>query len=468
MKLRNRIAFHFVSRLFLLLLCWITLLFLCIITLSIFFNQKQESTAVSIEEIVNATSKQGEKIKVEKSVLQSIANHELWLQILDENGRELFSTNKPSSIPKKYTPGLLVSNYMYPAKSGYHLSTWYDTIDSQQLTWVIGEKIKNKNPFFFWANNLWILFMIIAGCLIAIYFGKLFGAPLLHVVSWIENLSIGIYKEPVNKRGVVNSRSKNGRLKSGFKTYKELMNALEDLMKVLKKNKEDREKLEKTREEWMTGVSHDLKTPLSVLKGYTFLMASEVHHWEIDQIRSFSLKMQKRIDYMEHLIEDFNLSFRLKNDSLPFKKHLINLVELLRETTISLTQLPEGQNMKFEFFSDEEYIAIEGDENYLKRAFENIITNCIKHNPPMTNVKIAVLTSNNFVEILIEDDGIGMSREVLDRLFDRYYRGTNSSNSTGTGLGMAISKQIILAHDGDIEIESEIQKGTKFVIRFSN
>ncbi|MGJ3194895.1 sensor histidine kinase [Peribacillus frigoritolerans] len=467
MKLRNRIAYHFVSRLFLLLLCWAALLFICIITLSTFFNQKQTSTSVPITEIVDATNRQDGKITVDKPTLQSIAVHNLWLQILDEDGRELFSINKPPSMPEKYTPGLLVSNYVYPAKSGYHLSTWYESIGSQQLTWILGEKMKNNNPFFFWANNLWVLFMMVSGCLIAIYIGKSFGAPLLHVVSWIENLSSGVYQEPVNKRGPVNSRSKKGNLKSGYKTYKELMNALEDLMMILKKNKEDHEKLETTREEWMTGVSHDLKTPLSVLKGYTFLMASEAHQWETDQIRSFSLTMQKRIEYMEYLIEDFNLTFRLKNDTLLFKKHQINLVELLRETTISLTQLQEAENMEFEFLSDQENILIEGDENYLKRAFENLITNCIKHNPPMTNIKIRISKGDNFVKIEIEDDGVGMAEEVLDHLFDRYYRGTNSLNSTGTGLGMAISKQIILAHQGNIEIKSESKKGTKFIVKFA-
>lgn len=95
------------------------------------------------------------------------------------------------------------------------------------------------------------------------------------------------------------------------------MQALSELTSTLQRNKAERELLEKTREEWMAGVSHDLKTPLSVIKGYTVLLSSNEYEWENQQVRDFSLIMEERVEYMEKLIEDFNLTFQLKNESLP-------------------------------------------------------------------------------------------------------------------------------------------------------
>ncbi|MEW4372243.1 HAMP domain-containing sensor histidine kinase [Paenibacillus kandeliae] len=434
--------------------------------LSTFFSQKQASTSLPITDIVRATSWKEGTVQVDAAALQAAAAQGLWLQILDEDGNEIFGFQRPASIPAKYTPGLLVSNYMYPAKSGYHLSTWYASLDNRQLTWILGERIQNENWMFLVANNLWIVFMIVSGCIIAVYFGKRFGAPLLHVVSWIENLAAGVYQEPRNKKNQVNSRSARGRLKSGFKTYTELLQALEALTDTLKKNKTEREKLEQTREEWMTGVSHDLKTPLSVVKGYAVLLASPDHHWESDQVRSFSDKMQHRIEYMEYLIEDFNLSFRLQNNGFVFRKEKVELVEVLRETTIALTSLEEAKQKHFEFEHKPAHIEVEGDENYLKRAFENIIMNCIKHNPADTRIHIRIYTDEQHAVVDIADDGIGMNEEEQERLFERYYRGANTADSSGTGLGMAIAREIVLAHQGHIEVTSAIGKGTRFEIRF--
>ncbi|QEY89792.1 sensor histidine kinase [Bacillus amyloliquefaciens] len=178
----------------------------------------------------------------------------------------------------------------------------------------MGKTDGKNNPFFYWVNNLWIVSIIMAGIVIAIFYGKKLGAPLLFIVSWIENLSKEKYEEPYDWKF---HSSKYRHNKSGYKTYQELMQALSELTSTLQRNKAERELLEKTREEWMAGVSHDLKTPLSVIKGYTVLLSSNEYEWENQQVRDFSLIMEERVEYMEKLIEDFNLTFQLKNESLP-------------------------------------------------------------------------------------------------------------------------------------------------------
>jgi|GEM_PF-1324430 len=106
------------------------------------------------------------------------------------------------------------------------------------------------------------------------------------------------------------------------------------------------------------------------------------------------------------------------------------------------------------------------DETLLKRALNNLIYNALIHNPADTEIHVA-LQAGNKISITIEDNGNGMSAEEVDKLFQRYYRGTNTEEKAeGTGLGMAIAKQIIEIHDGEIHVESQKNAGTMITITF--
>lgn len=469
MRLKNRVAYYFVLRLLWLMLIWGLLIVLSVILFSFFLgHNKKETPQLSISNIVEHTVVVDQKLSIGSKIKEDMVKNNMWVQVLDGEGNEVFSFNVPKSVPNHYTPGELVSDYLYPAKKGFQLSTWYKTIDNQDLTWVLGKPMTDNNPFQYWVNNLWILSIIIIGILIAIFFGRQLGAPLLYIVSWIENLSLGKYEEPFYNRKFNSKR--HWRNKAEYKTYKELTQALSRLTSTLERNTEERRLLEKTREEWMAGVSHDLKTPLSVIKGYTVLLSSHEHDWEQDKVRHFSKIMGERVEYMEQLIEDFNLTFQLKNDVIPIQLEQKDLVNVLKDILEQLKKMPESKNKVFSFETNKEQIFLNMDTKYLKRAFENLIANSIKHNPPGTKIKIILyedLSHPRQIRVLIEDDGVGMDQETIEHLFDRYFRGISAtSNNSGTGLGMAIARQIIIANGGDIKINSKPQLGTQFNITF--
>ncbi|WP_040978855.1 sensor histidine kinase [Oceanobacillus jeddahense] len=469
MKLKNRVAYYFVSRIFWLMLIWGILIILSIVLISYFLEHHQkESPLLSINDIVEYTVFVDQKPSIESEVEADLLSNNMWVQILDAQGNEVYSFNTPESIPNHYTPGELVSDYLYPAKNDFQLSTWYNRIDNQDLTWVLGKPMTSNNPFQYWVNNLWILFIILIGIVIAIFFGRQLGAPLLYIVSWIESLSKGNYEKPFyNRKFNIKQRWRN---KTEYNTYKELNQALSDLTSTLQRNREERELLDKTREEWMTGVSHDLKTPLSVIKGYTVLLSSDDHDWEQDKVRYFSKIMEERVEYMEQLIEDFNLTFQLKNDVIPIQLEQKDLVNTLQHVLEHLEKMPEAKNKVFSFEADKEQIFLNMDTNYVKRAFENVIANSIKHNPPHTKIKVILHEEQSYprqVRVSIEDDGVGMDPETMEHLFERYYQGTSAtSDNTGTGLGMAIARQIIIAHGGEIKVNSKRELGTQFIITF--
>lgn len=123
----------------------------------------------------------------------------------------------------------------------------------------------------------------------------------------------------------------------------------------------------------------------------------------------------------------------------------------------------------FSFETNKEQIFLNIDTKYLKRSFENSIANSIKHNPPNTKIKSILhedLSHSRQIRVLIEDNGVGMDQETIEHLFDRYFQGTNASNNSGTGLGMAIARQVIIAHGGEIEINSKLQLETQCNVTF--
>ncbi|MED4256455.1 HAMP domain-containing sensor histidine kinase [Priestia megaterium] len=314
---------------------------------------------------------------------------------------------------------------------------------------------------------------MLAVVMVAFIFGKLFGSPLLHISSWLQNLANNKLEEPKGNKGVPASQRLNGQLKQTYKVYDDVIADLHKLTDTLKSSDLERKKLEKTREEWMTGISHDLKTPISVVKGYAALLANKDYRWSSKEIREFSSIIHGRMDYMERLVEDFNLTFQLKNDALPMKLELCNLVELVRQAIVDIANDPQVEN-KYEFSYEPTFEAIyrKVDPKLLKRAMINLIGNAVKHNSPGTIIRISIQKKNNnqgisLIHIIVQDNGIGMDEVTIKNLFNRYYIGSNSPERKGsTGLGMTISNEIIQAHGGKIEVTSILGEGTTCTTSF--
>jgi len=142
-------------------------------------------------------------------------------------------------------------------------------------------------------------------------------------------------------------------------------------------------------------------------------------------------------------------------------------VTILQECIIDLLNNSNYSEREVNFDFDDENIIINCDKKYIKRAITNLLVNAMDHNTEDTVIDVSVFKKDSFINIIIEDNGQGIGEADLKNIFNRYYRGVNSSSkSKGSGLGMAISKEIITWHKGDIKVQSEIGKGTKIEIFF--
>nr|WP_308741975.1 HAMP domain-containing sensor histidine kinase [uncultured Anaerocolumna sp.] len=394
----------------------------------------------------------GEKILKEKKA---------WLQVLDEEGKEVYNFQKPVKGKKHYTPIELIHAYKYI--SNETMSTIFvseKNICNRNYSYIIGfpsEKVK-RNVLSYDVYNLGnslrigIYIILFLDALIALLFGYLFSRrltkPLVNIIKDVKSLSEGEYSLEREEKGI----------------YKEIYHNINNLSSKLESNEIERKNLDKMREEWISNISHDIKTPLVSVKGYAEILSSEEYDCTKEEVREYSKIIEDKSDYIKELIDDLNLSTRLKNKVLTLNKKHTNIVSLVRGVVIDILNNPQNRNVDIDFSATREVIDIDIDEILIKRVITNILYNAIVHNDENVFIEVKVERKDR-VHILIKDNGKGIQEEELKYIFERYYRGTNTGKRhKGSGLGMAIAKDIVEAHNGVINVESELLSGTKVEI----
>ncbi|MFJ3390970.1 MULTISPECIES: sensor histidine kinase [unclassified Lysinibacillus] len=296
------------------------------------------------------------------------------------------------------------------------------------------------------------IILLIGIIFLSISISRQFVRPLVYVLSRIERLTQFDYSKVRDKN--IHHR-KTGKLKRKFKLFQPVDESINNLSKRLSSNERQIKHAERLREEWITGLSHDLKTPLSSIYGYSTMLASEDYEWTKEEMRVFATTMQEKATYMDALIKDLTYTYQLKNRAIQLEKVLIPL-------NVWLPQFADEQ-VSVNVYGD---VMLEADELLLKRILDNLITNAKKYTPDGTKVNVEAQNIGQEIMLTIADRGPGIPQEELDNLFERYYRGTNTTDdTTGTGLGLAITKQLIDLHNSTISVQSG-EEGTVFVIKF--
>lgn len=299
-------------------------------------------------------------------------------------------------------------------------------------------------------HGILLLFIIV----FSFWIGQRFGRPVFYFMKKIEKLSRKDYGH-VEDRKIRNK--KNGRLKKKYRVYEDVDKSLFTLAENLEENERKLKKTEQLREDWITGLSHDLKTPLSSIYGYSVMLESS-HEWTSEEVQKFASVMQEKASYMDELINDLTYTYQLKNDGVLIETEKIELRKFIHEYASQI----ETETVNFPEVGASIYVAI--DPKRFSRVLDNIIGNAIKHNTDGTPIHVDINFENNLVLLEVRDEGIGMSPNMVENLFNRYYRGTNTtSGDTGTGLGLTIAKQLVEAHSGKISVDSN-KYGTTITI----
>lgn len=332
----------------------------------------------------------------------------------------------------------------------YYLIIWC-TSDESIAAYIVIQKLLPFLPYP----------AIIVFCLL---YGWWIGSDFFYILEWILLLSKGSYQEPNRKRRKTNIVQYK---KPKFSVYYDMFTHLRALTEILKRNELERKELEKMRKEWTAGVSHDLKTPLTYIKGYSFMLSSTEHEWSEQERQEFASLIKKQAIHMENIIEDLNTAFHFDHGQFPLQLNKQDFSQFIHGLVMEMTKNPivKQKNISIGIHPTQS-VPFTFDEQMLKRAMNNLLMNAIIHNPNDTEIMISIEKSNN-LDIKISDNGVGMNNETKQNLFNRYYRGTSTKiPSEGTGLGMSIAKQLIEAHQGFLSVDSTLNKGTVIHISF--
>ena len=234
---------------------------------------------------------------------------------------------------------------------------------------------------------------------------------------------------------------------------------------ILLQDVTENEKLENMRKEFVANVSHELKTPLTTIKSYTeTLLDGDVENNPITN--QFLQVIHGETDRMARLVRDLlqlsNLDYKKSN----WIKKEIDLNSIIEKAILKLEVASKDKNHELSYHSDEDSIIIFGDEDSITQVTLNILSNAIKYTPQGGKISINLSIENATVLLYIQDNGMGIPSQDLPRIFERFYRvdKARSRELGGTGLGLSIAKQIIEAHDGNIQLFSNEEKGTKVMI----
>lgn len=396
--------------------------------------------------------------------LERIEREGLWIQLIDSAGK-VVDKYGTSDQQDQYA----MRDLMLLSEQHDRVATYYDQETEHSI--IVGrsdvetETGLEESIFQTIDRSLIVIFVLLLLLLLlgTFWYARKFGVPLIMMMRWIENLGDGLYERPKDYDQHSTLMNKKGKLKRKFRLYKDLIATLERLTETLKSNESERLKMTQTREEWITGISHDLKTPLASVTGYSQMLASQTYSWSEAEIREFAGVISEKSSYMMELLEDLTLTYRLRNQTLPIVKEEVDLNEFVRRAIIHFINDPANQELTFNYHPYHETVFVSIDQKWFQRIIDNLIANTVKHNPPGTTITVSIsMIEQYLVVIYIDDDGVGMNDETLDKLFQRYYRGTNTNdNGSGTGLGLAITKQLVQLHGGSIQVKSAPNKGTK-------
>ena len=293
------------------------------------------------------------------------------------------------------------------------------------------------------------------------------------ISRWIHK---AIY-EPIKELNIAMQKIREGDLtyeleinKSDEDEFSELYRNYEDMRERLKENAEEKERQEAKNRELISNISHDLKTPITAIKGYAEGIMDGVASTPEKTDKYVRTIYNKAVD-MDKLINELTTYSRVDNNRIPYKFMRISICDYFDDCVEEIGLDLEQRGIQFSYTNEVSHnVKVIADPEQLKKVINNIISNSIKYiNKAHGIIDMRITDDNDSVEIQIEDNGCGIAQADLPKIFDRFYRTDASRNSAqgGSGIGLSIVKKIIEDHGGLIWATSHEGESTcmHFVLR---
>ncbi|MHC1750245.1 MAG: sensor histidine kinase [Cellulosilyticaceae bacterium] len=297
----------------------------------------------------------------------------------------------------------------------------------------------NINTSIIWSGIIGLINFILIG----VYITNLFTKPIYAIARTSVALAGGKYKTRYNK-------------KSKIKEIENLRYSMNYLAETLEKQDELRKKL-------LSDVSHEIRTPLHILQSNLEAMIDGIYPIDEDQMQI----LYEEVVRFSKLLNNLNQLKNIEEQGCSVERTEIYINDSLEEVYRTFKIVAKEKKMHYTIDAKtSENVIILGDKDKLKQIWMNVFSNAFKFTDSGA-ITIKTKTDNRKVEIVIEDTGIGIAKEDLPYIFERMYRGDKSREQyEGSGIGLTLVKQLVMAHEGKIDIESAFGKGTKVIIQF--
>jgi len=307
-------------------------------------------------------------------------------------------------------------------------------------------------------RNLEILLLIsfIIGMLVIVIVSILLSIRIIRPILELKNSAVQISKGSFENKIVINSSDEVGELANAFNT---MSRELENRISIINAEKEKQK-------QFVTNVSHELKTPLTTILGYVDLLSTKGH--EKDVLDTSVHYLQSAGERLSVLINDLIDLSSLSRYEFEIKPEITDVTELLRDIIGQMS--PKAGKFNIKMHSDlPASLKALIDPTRIKQAVVNILDNSIKYSSG-DSINILLYENQDMLYIEIKDNGCGMPEDLLEKIFEPFYRIDKARTRSlgGNGLGLAITREIVEKHNGEVKIESKVGEGTKVVIVLPN
>ena len=242
-----------------------------------------------------------------------------------------------------------------------------------------------------------------------------------------------------------------------------LFHEVNSLVSILNAQAENEGRSKRFMKDTISNISHQLKTPLAALNIYNGILQEEAK--DIPTIHEFMELSEQELDRIETLVQNLLKIAKLDAGTIVIEKNVENVAEMIAYIERHFAYRAE-QEKKTIFFSGDEAITLSCDQNWMLEAISNIVKNAFDHTKEGAVIRIEWRKFASIVQIVVRDNGCGIHPEDLPYIFKRFYRSRFSKDKQGIGLGLPLAKAIIEAHNGTIEVDSELGVGTTFTMNF--
>lgn len=428
-------------------------LVVCVITLITIVSSISFSSIYEKNEIIELQNECSLVIKGYElddiSYLESIEDSSLRVTLIDLEGNVIFDNQLDESEMENHASR---EEFKEAKENGYGISKRYSS-SLLKTFYYVAYKLDNNiirvskvadSTLYILFINLWPLYIVAIVLIIcSILLGFLLSKK---IVDPINNINL---EHPLEN--------------NKYKEIEPLLIRIEAQKNELMKENEEVLNASKVRQEFTSNVSHELKTPLHVISGYAELIKEGIV--KDSDVKEFGEKIYSEASRMSKLVEEIMKISKLESDKT-IEKTQLKLKNIVVAIVDSLMIEADKKNVKFKLSLND--CTISGNYDSIYSLIFNLVDNAIKYNKTNGKITIKLQEVSNNVILSIKDTGIGISKEDLDRIFERFYRvdKSRSKDSGGTGLGLAIVKHSLIVNNATIKVESELKKGSTFTVTF--